>query len=91
MPQMATASRLPALGGAGSGGTGMLHGWLLPDASYRTLSEVWRRAPYLPRHGRPPLLARVTRTAARVAGPVRERYLGTGGTDNVPGTARPVA
>ena len=69
----------------------MLHGWLLSDASYRTLSQVWRTAPYLPRHGRPSLLVRLVQLAARVVGPARERYLGSGATDSLPGTARPVA
>lgn len=65
--------------------------WLLPDSSYLVLSEGWRRPPYLPRHGKPPLLMRLARSAAAAIGAVRERYLGTNGHDGLPGKARPAS
>jgi len=65
--------------------------WLLPDASYLVLFEGWHRAPYQPRHGKPPLLARVARSAAALVGAARERYLGTSGSDGLPGNARPAS
>jgi hypothetical protein len=64
---------------------------MLPDASYLVLFEGWRREPYQPRHGRPPLLARLTRSAAGLVSAARERYLGTNDNDGLPSAARPAA
>lgn len=63
----------------------MLLAWLLPDVSYRVLFDGWDRSPYLPRHGRPPLLARMAYSAAATVSAARERYLGS---DGLPGAAR---
>lgn len=69
----------------------MLSAWLLPDASYVVLFEDWRRRPYLPRHGRPPMLARAVRLVARVLSVAGERYTGPDGSDGLPSGAHPAS
>jgi hypothetical protein len=65
--------------------------WLLPDASYLVLFDGWRKPPYRPRHGKPPLPARMVHLAAGLISAIAERYLGTSPSDGLPGTARPAA
>jgi len=66
-------------------------GWLLPDPEHEVLFDGWKRPPYRPRHGKPPMLLRAARSAVAVVGPVLERYLGAGDEDAVRGAARPAS
>lgn len=65
--------------------------WMLPDASYLVLFEGWNRPRYLPRHGKPPMLARMAGSAAALIGAARERCLGADGNDGLPSTAHPAS
>ena len=65
--------------------------WMLPDASYLVLFEGWNRTPYRPRHGKPPLPARLAGSAAALVSAARERYLGTSDSDGLPTSAHPAS
>lgn len=65
--------------------------WLLPDPAHDVLFDGWKRPPYRPRHGKPPVVLRATRSVGAVIGPVLVRYLGAGDKEAVPGAARPAS
>jgi hypothetical protein len=69
----------------------MLFAWLLPDASYLVLFEGWRPGPYSPRHGKPPLLARMARSVTGLVSAVRERYAGPDSNDGLPSEVHPAS
>jgi hypothetical protein len=64
---------------------GMGLGWLLRDDSDQVLSDAWRRLAYRPRHGKRPLALRSVNTAAAAIEWARERYMGAGDEDGLPG------
>jgi len=67
----------------------MLFAWILPNPSHDVVFEGWRRSPYRPRHGKPPLLLRALFAAVTVVAAMGVRYLGTSEDEGI--TARPVA
>jgi hypothetical protein len=69
----------------------MVLSWVVPDTRYDVLFDGWRRVPYRPRHGKPPLLVRVVEWAAQALGIVRERYLGAAEEETITGAARPAS
>jgi hypothetical protein len=68
-----------------NGGIMWIPAWMLPDDNTLEVSEGWSRRTYLPRHVKPPLLARLASSAIALAGLARERYLGTSGTKDCRG------
>jgi len=68
--------------------TAWLPAWLLPDASQEVLVEGWSKAPYRPRHGKPPLVLRAALAAAGAAGLAQQRCLGTGDEEGLSRTPR---
>lgn len=69
----------------------MIQAWLLPESSYAVLRDGWTRVAYRPRHGKPPLVARVSHSVAAAAAVARERYMGVAEEDTMTGAPRPAS
>ncbi len=68
----------------------MLLAWLRADAGEAVLREGWVKHDYRPRHGKLPLLLRVSQTGIATVNGARNWYLNSGTEDAVAGTTASV-
>ncbi len=69
----------------------MVLSWVVPDTRYDVLFDGWRRVPYRPRHGKPPLVVRAVEWATQALRMARERYVGAAEEEPMTGAARRAA